>query len=223
MITTRRRPGFRPRPLFSRFYARISVAMDAGGLAALRAELLADLAGHVVEIGAGNGRNFTHYPSAVTGVDAVEPEPHLRALAARAARDPSVPVPITVRTGTAEHLPLPDRSADAVVLCQVMCSLPDLPAALAETRRVLRPGGVVRFLEHTRADAGALQTAQRLLDATVWPTLCGGCRTSSDPVSALTASDVTITDLRRFRFPDGRLTRPTTPHVLGSAGVVKGR
>ncbi len=207
--------AFRSRPWFSRFYARISPRMDAEGMAALRQELLADLAGHVVEIGAGNGRNFAHYPPAVTGVDAVEPEPLLRELGTRAADD--APVPITVRPGTAEHLPLPDAGADAVVLCLVMCSLPDLPAALAEVRRVLRPGGTVHFLEHTVADTPGLRAVQRVLDATVWPRLCGGCHTATDPVAAIAEAGFTITGLRHQRFPDARFTQPTTPHVLGRA------
>lgn len=74
-------------PLFARFYARFSASADArGGLGALRTELLDGLSGRVVEIGAGNGLNFAHYPAGVTEVVAVEPEAHLRALAVEAAR-----------------------------------------------------------------------------------------------------------------------------------------
>src|SRR3712207_9118882 len=87
-------PTDRPRPVFGRLYARISEGMDAEGLAALRTELLAPLSGSVVEIGCGNGRNFARYPAAVTRVTAVEPEPHLRDLATRAAA--AAPVPVTV-------------------------------------------------------------------------------------------------------------------------------
>ena len=64
-----------PRPLFSRFYAKISPGMEAEGMADLRRELLAPLFGEVIEVGAGNGLNFAHYPPAVTRVVAVEPEP----------------------------------------------------------------------------------------------------------------------------------------------------
>ena len=189
--------------------------MDAEGMAGLRRELLADLEGHVVEVGAGNGRNFAHYPLTVTGVDAVEPEPLLRELATRAAA--AARVPVTVHAGVAEHLPLPDDSADAVVLCLVMCSLPDLPAALAEVRRVLRPGGTLHFLEHTIADTPGLRTVQRVLDATIWPRLGGGCHTTTDPVAAIIQAGFTTTVLHRRRFPDTRFTQPTTPHVLGRA------
>jgi ubiquinone/menaquinone biosynthesis C-methylase UbiE len=201
--------------VFSRFYAALSPRLDDEGLAPLRAELLAPLAGSVVEIGAGNGRNFARYPAAVTSVTAVEPEPRLRGLATRSAATAAVPV--TVVPGTAEALPLPDASCDAAVLCLVMCSLPDRPAALAEAARVLRPGGVLAFLEHTRAETPVLRAVQRLADATVWPLLAGGCHTFTDPVGDIEAAGFAITTLRRFRFPESRFTQPSSPHVLGLA------
>ena len=203
------------RPLFSRYYAAISERMDDEGLGPLRTELLVGLHGHVVEIGCGNGRNFARYPEVVASVTAVEPEPHLRSLAVRAAAD--APVPVTVVPGTAEALPLPDASCDAAVLCLVMCSLVDRDAALAEVVRVLRPGGVLRFLEHTRADTPVLRAVQRVADATVWPLLTGGCHTSTDPVGDIEAAGFAVTALRRLRFPDTRIAVPVTPHVLGTA------
>jgi SAM-dependent methyltransferase len=111
-----------PRPLFSRFYAKISPGMEAEGMADLRRELLAPLTGEVVEVGAGNGLNFAHYPAGVNRVVAIEPEPRLRALAAMAAEvaHPSVTVP----PGRAQHLPLPDHTVDGAVLCLVLCSIP---------------------------------------------------------------------------------------------------
>ena len=184
-------------------------------MAVLRREMLGGLTGMVVEVGAGNGLNFAHYPSAVTGVVAVEPEPYLRALAERAAA--RVTAPVTVLAGTADRLPLPDHSVGAAVLCLVMCSIDDRPAALAELRRVLRPGGTLRFLEHTIADTVGLRTAQRFADATFWPLLTGGCHTATDPAATITAAGFKITTIRRLRFPENRFTQPSSPHVLGSA------
>ena len=205
----------RPRPVFSRVYARISEGMDAEGLAALRTELLAPLSGSVVEIGCGNGRNFARYPAAVTAVTAVEPEPHLRGLATRAAA--TAPVPVTVVAGTAEALPVPDGGADAVVLCLVLCSLPDRERALAEVTRVLRPGGALAFLEHGLGPTRPVRAVQRLADATLWPLLAGGCHTAVDPVGLVERAGFEVAALRRLRFPDSRLTLPATPHVLGRA------
>ena len=184
-------------------------------MAELRRELLSDLRGEVVEVGAGNGLNFAHYPPAVTRVLAVEPEPYLRDLAAKAAR--RAPVPVTVLPGRAERLPLDDGAADAAVLCLVLCSIADRPLALTELRRVVRAGGTLRFLEHCIADSPGLRRVQRLVDATVWPLLVGGCHTATDPVTDIAEHGFTITTVRKLRCPDQRISTPATPHVLGAA------
>ncbi len=119
------------------------------GIGSYRDELLEGLSGRVVEVGPGNGANFGHYPASVTEVIAVEPEPFLRAKAIRAAEQ--VTVSVTVQPGTAERLDLPDGSMDAAVFSLVLCSVRDPTAALAEIRRVLKPHGEVRFLEHVRS------------------------------------------------------------------------
>jgi len=208
-------PADRPRPLFSRFYAAISERIDDEGLAELRTELLAPLSGSVVEIGAGDGRNFARYPADVTGVAAIEPEPRLRALAAGKATTAAMPV--TVLPGRAEALPLPDASCDGAVLCLVLCSLADRRAALAEIARVLRPGGMLAFLEHGLGQTRTLRAFQRVADATVWPLLAGGCHTAIDPVGLIEAAGFDVTQVRRLRFPEGRFTQPSTPHALGLA------
>jgi ubiquinone/menaquinone biosynthesis C-methylase UbiE len=208
-------PPDRPHPVFSRLYARASERMDDEGLAALRTELLTPLSGAVVEVGAGNGRNFARYPATVTAVTAVEPEPRLRELAVRAAT--AAPVPVTVVPGTAEALPLPDASCDAAVLCLVLCSVSHRATALAELFRVLRPGGVLAFLEHGLGATRALRGVQRLADATVWPLLTGGCHLATDPVGDIAAAGFDVASVRRLRFPDTAVTLPATPHVLGLA------
>ena len=207
----------RSRPLFSRLYPRASRRMEEEGMATLREELLSGLAGEVLEVGAGDGMNLAHYPPAVARVVAVEPEPRLRGLAERAARRASVAA--TVVPGTAESLPLPDRSVDAAVLCLVLCSVDDRRAALSELRRVLRHGGEVRFLEHGRAETPGLRMVQRAVDATLWPLLAGGCRTATDPVGDIAAAGFDVTAVRSLRFPDVRVPLPTTPHVLGAASA----
>ena len=115
-------------------------------LALPRRELLSGLSGHVLEVGAGNGMNFGHYPGTVEEVVAVEPEPYLRARAQDATHDAAVR--IVVEDALADELPHEPGSFDAVVACLVLCSVPDSKRAVAELRRVLKSGGELRFLEH---------------------------------------------------------------------------
>lgn len=203
-------------PLFARFYARMSVAADAkGGIAAHRAELLTGLSGRVVEIGAGNGLNFAHYPATVSEVVALEPERSLRQLAVGAAMRAEVSV--DVRPGTAEALPVEDAGFDAAVASLVLCTVRDVPKALAEIRRVLRPGGELRFFEHGLASERRLATVQRALDRTVWPTLMGGCHTARDTLAAIRDAGFEFGAYRSLRVPETGPQMPTSPCVLGVA------
>ncbi|MFD7515718.1 class I SAM-dependent methyltransferase [Streptomyces niveus] len=203
-------------PVFARFYARMSVAADAkGGIAAHRAELLTGLSGRVVEIGAGNGLNFAHYPAAVSEVVALEPERGLRQLAVGAAMRARVSV--DVRPGTAEALPVEDAGFDAAVASLVLCTVRDVPKALAEIRRVLRPGGELRFFEHGLAPQRRLATVQRALDRTVWPKLMGGCHTARDTLAAIRDAGFEFGAYRALRVPESGPLLPTSPCVLGVA------
>ncbi|MFI6237646.1 class I SAM-dependent methyltransferase [Micromonospora sp. NPDC050784] len=202
-------------PVFARVYERLSVAMDRAGTAAFRRDLVAGLSGRVIEVGAGNGRMFAHYPPGVTQVLAVEPERRLRAAAERAASD--APVPVTVVDGLAQALPAGKGEFDAAVVALVLCTVPDQASALAEISRVLCPGGQVRFFEHVAAEeAPRLHRAQRLVDATLWPKLFAGCHTSRDTVAAIAAAGFQVEELRRFRFP-ATSNSPSSPCVLGRA------
>jgi ubiquinone/menaquinone biosynthesis C-methylase UbiE len=125
-------------------------------------------------------------------------------------------VPIRVVDGTADALPGPDAGMDAAVASLVLCSVPDQARALAELRRVLRPGGELRFFEHIQADTSGLARAQRLADV-IWPIFVGGCHTSRDTLIAITTAGFQLISIRRFRFPDSRLPSPAAPHVLGIA------
>jgi ubiquinone/menaquinone biosynthesis C-methylase UbiE len=203
-------------PVFARIYARCAGRfLERAGIGVHRDRLLAGLAGDVVEVGAGNGLNFPHYPGTVNRVVAVEPEPDLRGLAERAAR--SAPVVVEVVEGRAEALPFPDGSFDAAVACLVLCSVTDQSATLGEIRRVLRPGGTLRFFEHVQADGAGMRRVQRALDATIWPLMAGGCHTSRDTAAAIAAAGFTITELDCFEFPETRIPLPIQTHVLGQA------
>ncbi|WP_062436593.1 class I SAM-dependent methyltransferase [Herbidospora daliensis] len=199
--------------LFARMWPRLRQTMDRRGMTEHRRALLAGLSGQVVEVGAGDGANFAHYPPAVARVLAVEPEALLRRHAATSAA--AAPVPVEVLAGSAARLPALDASVDAVVFCLVLCSIPDVGQALAEARRVLRPGGELRFLEHGRADSPGLVRMQRALDATIWPPLAGGCHTGRDTVALLEGAGFTVTGVHRYNFPPVRT--PWSFHARGSA------
>jgi SAM-dependent methyltransferase len=200
-------------PRFARVYARLSQTMEAG-VAEYRIALLAGLTGRVIEVGAGNGLNFAHYPAAVTDILAVEPEPYLRGLGLAAAHQAAAPVKVI--DGVAEDLPAADASFDAGVASLVLCSVRDQARALAELYRVIRPGGQLRFFEHVRAEGPAHARVQRLAD-TLWPLLAGGCHTSRDTLGAITAAGFRLGSYRRMRIPDSRLPWPNAPHAVGAA------
>lgn len=203
-------------PLFARYYARISVSAETRmGMGTVRDRLLSGLAGRVIEIGAGNGLNFAHYPSTVAEVVAIEPERLLRQLAVENALRAEVPV--DVAPGAAEALPVKSEAFDAAVLSLVLCSVRDVSRALAEVRRVLRPGGVVRFFEHGRGGGPAMTFTQRALDRTLWPPLNGGCHLARDPVAALRAAGFELGPYRRLLMPERGPRLPTSYCVLGTA------
>ena len=205
-------------PIFARIFPRLSQAMEGGGMAARREPLLAGLTGQVIDVGAGTGTGFGHYPPAVDQVIAVEPEPRLRQIATAAAR--TAPVPITVMDGLASALPAADASFDAAVVTFVLCTVPDQAAALREIRRVVKPGGLLCFLEHVRADTAGLARIQRALDATVWPHLFGGCHLGRDTAAAIEQAGFSIARLDRFLFPQART--PVSFHIIGQATKHRG-
>jgi ubiquinone/menaquinone biosynthesis C-methylase UbiE len=198
-------------PLFARCYARVGHLMEAE-IGDHRRRLLAGLNGRVLEVGIGNGLNFPHYPATVTEVLAIEPEPYLRHLALAAARQ--APVPIRVVDGAAEALPAPDGVVDTVVASLVLCTVTGPDQALAETRRVLRPGGRLRFYEHVRATDPRLARWQDRLERP-WGWLVGGCHTNRDTVAAITAAGFRVLELDRFDL--AAMPALARPHVLGVA------
>jgi len=197
-------------PIFARVWSRMSGTV---GSDRERSELLAGLSGRVIEVGAGDGRNFRHYPEGVSEVLAIEPEPYLRRLAAAAAE--RVPTPIRVIDGTAELLPAADGEFGSVVSSLVLCSVSHQGRALGELHRVLGEGGELRFFEHVAAERSLGRAVQGGLDRTgIWPRLSGGCHLCRDTLAAITAGGFTVERLRRFSSGPGGLG---LPFVLGIA------
>jgi ubiquinone/menaquinone biosynthesis C-methylase UbiE len=139
----------------------------------------------------------------------------LRQLAVAAALRAQVPVDVV--PGVAEALPVKSEGFDAAVLSLVLCSVRDVPRTLAELRRVLRPGGEVRFFEHGRGGGRAMRLTQRVLDRTVYPPLAGDCRLSRDTVTALRDAGFALGPYRRLLLPETGPRLPTSYCVLGTA------
>jgi SAM-dependent methyltransferase len=202
-------------PRFARLYPSVAERADARGGAGHRRRLVEGLAGRVVEVGAGNGRNLPHYPETVSELIAIEPEPTLRGLAAEAAR--SARVPVTVLDGVAEDLPFADGQLDAAVVSLVLCSVPDQAVALRELRRVLRPGGELRFYEHVVPRQHPKRALFQLADRTgAWPKLAAGCHLSRDTAGAIAGAGFTIDALERIDFRSAAV-EPKLPYILGRA------
>jgi ubiquinone/menaquinone biosynthesis C-methylase UbiE len=202
-------------PRFARMYIKAAGRAERRGADQHRQRLLADLAGTVLDVGAGHGLNFAHYPSTVTEVIALEPNAALRERAEAAATD--APVPVAVRDGVADALPVEDASVDAVVTSLVLCSVPDQAAALAEIRRVLRPGGQLRLYEHVIPNCQPKRTLTLVADRSgVWPRIAGGCHPARDTTAAITEAGFRITGIERFMFAPSTM-EPSMPHILGRA------
>ncbi len=193
-------------PRFAGVYMRLARIAVRHGAGAHRDRLLDGLIGRVIEVGAGPGTTFRHYPRTVCEVIAVEPEDTLRAQAEQTASE--VPVAITVVAGHAGELPAANGSMDAAVTSLVLCSVPDPATALAQIARVLKPGGEFRFYEHVRSPRRVVGLAQDLI-APLWSHAAGGCHPNRDTAAAIRAAGFLIEELDRIPFG---LT-----HVLGRA------
>jgi ubiquinone/menaquinone biosynthesis C-methylase UbiE len=192
-------------PVFARLYHRVSPKMERE-VSQHRAVLLAGLSGRVVEVGAGNGMNFPHYPASVDEVIALEPEPYLRDRASEAAV--RAPVPVIVRDGVADALPFAGGEVDAAVASLVLCTVPDQERALAELRRVLKPGGELHFVEHGLAPDESVQRWQHRLDP-LQQRVFGGCHLTRPIVDLVRGAGFTIKELDTY-YEEG------SPKVLGA-------
>ena len=171
-----------------RLYDAFVGPLDRLGLARLRRDLSRGLGGDVLEVGVGTGRQLPHHPpeARVTGVD-----PDAAALRRAAARAPGARLVVA----EAEALPFADASFDWVVGALVLCTVRDPVAALAEIRRVLRPGGRLRVLEHVRSPHPAVARAQSLADP-VWGRLAGGCHLDRPTQETIAAAGFVVVERR---------------------------
>jgi len=210
----------RGRPAWAqRLFAAATAASDAANerrLGARKRDLLGGLGGHVVELGPGTGVNLPYFPPGVrwTGV---EPNPYMEArLRQRAA---GLGMAVALQPGTAECTGLPAGAADAVVATLVLCSVEDVRAALAEVRRLLRPGGRFVFLEHVAAPAGTgLRRAQGAVRP-LWAALADGCHPDRETGTEIERAGFSGLRYDRFRIDVPAPLAFLSPAIAGTAVV----
>jgi ubiquinone/menaquinone biosynthesis C-methylase UbiE len=201
-----------------RFYERhilprlIHFGMRQRQLAPLREQLVAGARGRVLELGIGSGLNLPFYPRELDLLLGVDPSPELLRMAKR--HSAWVHFPVELSEGRAEDIPLEDRAVDHVVMSWTLCSVADPPRALAEIRRVLRPGGSLLFVEHGRAPEPRVQRWQdRLTPA--WRRLAGGCHLNRPIARLIEDSGLRLADLQTGHLVSG--PRFATFHYRGTA------
>lgn len=171
--------------------------------------------GRVLEIGVGSGLNLPFYDAdRVEHLWALDPSPELLKMARSSARQSAFPTEFVLAPG--EAIPLADDSADAVVVTYTLCTIPDVPAALQEIRRVLRKGGSVLFCEHGLApDAGVRKWQHRLNRP--WKALAGGCHLNRYIPQLLNDSGLAIRSLETMYLPGWK---PAAFNYWGEAAAV---
>lgn len=204
--------------LLSLIYDRFMRASERACLEEWRTELLADLSGSILEIGAGTGANVPRYPAAVKRLVLVDDDPHM--LAKLEARIASVrrKTEIEVVQASAASLPFADASFDAVVSTLVLCSVPDADVVLREIRRVLRPNGAFVFLEHVADDEGTSRLRWQRRVEPIWKRVAGNCHLTRRTGEAIRRAGFVIDDERRESMRKALpIVRPTVRGIARPA------
>ncbi len=196
-------------PVFAFFYDLLAASTEEWE-GRYREEVCGAASGRVLELGAGTGMNFRHYREA-RQVVAAEPEPNMLRRAAGRAREAMAPVDLVRSSG--ESLPFPDASFDTVTCTLVLCSVSDPSLVLGEARRVLKPGGELRFYEHVRSPEPRMATWQDRLERP-WGFFAGGCHPNRQTLSTLSSLGFS----GRYRMFDPPMAGGRfLPHVVGTA------
>jgi ubiquinone/menaquinone biosynthesis C-methylase UbiE len=184
----------------------LTCACSAKPIQKQRAKVVPLARGRVLELGIGGGANLAFYdPTTVWSVAGVDPSAELRAKAQAAPRPDGLSV--EVRDGTAEALPYGAGTFDDVVCTFTLCSVRDPAAALAEVRRVLRPGGRLLVCEHGLAPDTEVATWQRRIEPIYRP-IAGGCHLTRPVRSTLERAGFSAEDWSTMYLPG-------TPRILG--------
>jgi SAM-dependent methyltransferase len=179
----------------------VHMAMRQEMLVPFRRRVIGAAEGRVLEIGMGSGLNLPMYGPSVCAVIGLEPSPELLLMAR--GRAALAPVPVELLEASAETMPLDSGSVDTVVTTWTLCTIPDAPRALAEMRRVLKPGGALLFVEHGRAPEPGVARWQDRLDP-LWRRLAGGCHLNRQIDALIAGGGFRLDALAHARLPGPR-------------------
>jgi ubiquinone/menaquinone biosynthesis C-methylase UbiE len=160
-----------------------------------RQRTLARASGRILEIGFGTGMNLQYYPPQVKRIEAIDPDVDLDRYSQR--RMQASPIEVDFHHLDAEHLPFAAESFDTVVCTLTLCTIPDAAHALAEVRRVLKPGGQFLFLEHGLSPDPSVARWQHRLTP-IQRRLVGGCNLDRDTVPLIAASGLRVRDVEHY-------------------------
>lgn len=184
--------------VFAAGYDRFMASTEERCLRGHRERLLAGVQGRVLEIGAGTGVNLPYYGAGVSALALVEPEAPMARRLERRARERRPDAEVV--HAPAESLPFEDDAFDVAVSTLVLCTVADQPRALAELRRVLRPGGSLLFIEHVRADEPRLARWQDRLNGVQRKLACG-CNCNRPTVDGIRAAGFELAEVERDELP----------------------
>lgn len=168
-------------PWFAAVYDRMNASMERGFMREVREEIVGGARGRILEVGCGTGASFPHYRDA-GDVVAIDPDPHMLERARNKAA--TLGSLVDIRQAPAEALPFEEGSFDTVIATLVLCTVRDPAQALAEVRRVLRPGGELRFCEHVRLENRLGALVQDALTP-LWQLIAAGCHPNRDTVEGI--------------------------------------
>lgn len=184
--------GFYAQAIFPRL---CDILLNTPLVARRRRELLSHAHGDVLEIGFGTGLNLPHYPAPVRKLTTVDPNPGMHRLAQQRVTKTRIEVDQRVLSG--EQLPFEEGAFDCAVSTFTLCSIDDVPQALAEVHRVLAPGGKFLFLEHGLSPESGVQKWQRRLN---WleRRLADGCRLDRNMKALIAAPPFSSVEVEGF-------------------------
>ncbi len=197
---------------FAAMYDRLSGAGERRLFNKVRPRIMGEAQGRVLEIGVGTGASLSYYP-AEAQVVGTEPDPYMLERARRRLTELGA-TNIELQQAPAEELPFDDASFDHVVSSLVLCTVRDLSRSLAEARRVLKPEGTFRFMEHVRNDESRFWGTLQDAIVPVWRWCAAGCHPNRRTQQAIEEAGFRVEWLEHFRVAPG------TPGIYGVARPV---